>query len=296
MATPFNIDSFAAELGRGGIAKPYLFSVIVTCPNLPTKLLDPLRLRIESASLPRRTLATVEQRYHGPERKIPYAVEYSNMNLEIIMSENMIERELFMQWQDLFTSGGNNISGHRLTGNQNNYDATYYDECIGTVELFQYAESPAFQGASSKPGLLDTIIGTAQAVGINTSAITNPFGINLGIGAERNRTVKPCYTVKYLEAYPISVSEIAMGWSNDGPAKLSVEMQFRTINETHSGVVDPKAQGGLASLIRSGVNTLNAFRPAIGLIKQQGLGGALGSLVKSTGASAIGGSRGLFTF
>jgi hypothetical protein len=297
----FDIDSFAAELGKNGNAKPYLFSVIVSPPgsifNTVLKM-EGMSLRIDSVSIPRRSLMTIDQRYYGPTRKIPYMVtDYASMNMEIILSEDMREREMFMQWQDLFFSGGNKPNNASRLGKQTyNYDSTYYDECIGSVEILQYAESPIFQGTQSRQGLLQTIIGTAQAVGINTSAITNPFGINLGIGSERNRSVKECYRIQMVEAYPISIQEVPMSWSSEGIAKLNVEIQFRNLFETNN-IQNAKTQGrGLADLVRSGINTINAFRPTLGVISKQGLGGALGSGLKSTSASATGGTRGLFTF
>ena len=304
-SSTFGIDAFAAELGKGGTAKPYLFSVIISPPS---KLLTEmkatqvaLQLRIEKVSMPRRAIETIgNTQFHGPERKIAYAMTYSNVNLEIILSENMIERELFMRWQDAMfandrPAGGADFGGHRR-GEGSLYDSAYFDDYKGTLEIFQYAESPAYQGVQSKQGLIDTIIGTAQAIGFNTSAITSPFGINLGIGGEKKRDVKPCYTITLEEAYPISISDVGLDWGGSDSAKLNVEMQFRTITEKHSGAVDPKAQGGLASLVRNGINTLNAFRPAISLIKNNGLGGALNAGGNATLNSASGGTRGLFSF
>ena len=288
----FGIDAFAAELGKGGTAKPYLFSVLIAPPEGIIKLeTEALQLRIEKVSMPRRAIETIgNAQFHGPERKVAYGVSYSNISLEIILSENMIEREIFMMWQDAMFSNKNR------TGPSPIYDSAYYNDYAGSFEILQYAESPAFQGVQSKQGLLDTIIGTAQAIGFNTSAITSPFGINLGIGGEKKRDVKPCYTITLNEAYPISISDVGLDWGGSDSAKLNVEMQFRTITEEHSGAVDPKAQGGLASLVRNGINTLNAFRPAISLIKSNGLGGAFNAAGNATLNSASGGTRGLFSF
>jgi len=292
----FDINAFAAELGKRGTAKPYLFSVVISPPSkLLTEMKETqvaLPLRIERVSMPRRSIETIgNTQFHGPERKIAYGVTYSNINLDILLSENMIERELFMRWQDAMFA--KNI---RADVREQIYDSAYYDDYKGEFQIYQYAESPAYQGAESRSGLLDTIIGTAQAIGINTSAIANPFGINLGIGREPKRNVQPCYTITLNEAYPISVSDVGLDWGASDSAKLSVEMQFRTITEVHSGVKGMDAQGGLASLVRNGINTLNAFRPAISLIKSNGLGGALNAGGNASLNSAAGGTRGLFSF
>ena len=301
----FGIDAFAAELGKGGTAKPYLFSVIITPPpKLKLAFQETqaaLQLRIEKVSMPRRAIATFDNtQFHGPERKIAYGVTYSNISLEIILSENMIEREYFMRWQDAMfandsPAGGSEFGGHRR-GEGSLYDSAYFDSYAGFIEILQYAESPAFQGVQSRQGLIDTIIGTAQAIGFNTSAITSPFGINLGIGKEARRDIKPCYTIRLLEAYPISISDVQLDWGGSDSAKLNVEMQFTYITERHSGVKGIDARGGLASLVRNGINTLNAFRPAISLIKSNGLGGALNAGGNASLNSASGGTRGLFSF
>ena len=300
-SSTFGIDAFAAELGKGGIAKPYLFSVIISPPFAALAATQALQLRIDKVSMPRRAIATFDNtQFHGPERKIAYGVTYSNISLEIILSENMIEREIFMRWQDAMFANDRpaadaDFGGHRR-GEGSLYDSAYFDSYYGLLEIFQYAESPAFQGVQSRQGLIDTIIGTAQAIGFNTSAITNPFGINLGIGGEKKRNVKPCYTIKLREAYPISISEVQLDWGGSDSAKLNVEMQFTYIQERHYGAKGMDARGGLASLVRNGINTLNAFRPAISLIKSNGLGGALNAGGNASLNSAAGGTRGLFSF
>ena len=296
-ARAFNLDSFAAELGRNGIAKPYLFSVIITPPTDLGIDASPMMLRIESVSIPSRSLMTIDQRYYGPTRKIPYMVgDYPEINLEVILSEDMREREFFMRWQDMFFSGGQRYNqGTRIGKQRSNYDATYYDECIGQIDILQYAESPQFQGAQSKQGLLQTIIGTAQAIGINTSAITNPFGISLG-SSGANRNVKHCYKIQLMEAYPIRINDVNMSWESSGFAKLGVTIQFRDLFEENNIQKTSTAGAGLAGLVRNGINAMNRFRPALSLVSKQGLGGALKSGVQSTSSSALGGTRGLFTF
>ena len=301
----FNLQSFAAELGQHGIAKPYLFSVIIHPPEFllaKNFLSQPMTLRIETASLPRRSYMTHDQRYYGPERRIPYAVQFTPMNIEVILSEDMREREFFMLWQDAFLSGGSGSASARLSLNtaavQSPYDSSYYDEINGTVEILQYCESPSYQGATVTGNgsdlSLDTIIGTAQAVGINTSAITNPFGIDLGIGKAAARTPKPSYKITLDEAYPISVGEVPLSWSNDGIAKLNVEIQFRELFEFHNTSIDVKNQMGLAALVREGMNTLNRFRPALSVVSNLGVGGAIRAAGSQAGSSVL--PRGTFNF
>jgi hypothetical protein len=39
--------------------------------------------------------------------------------------------------------------------------------------------------------------------------------------------------IRFLEAYPSSVNDIAMSWGDEGYAKLQVEMRFRTSIEAN---------------------------------------------------------------
>jgi hypothetical protein len=108
----------------------------------------------------------------------------------------MREREVFMKWQDFFV-------GHYRTG-QNGlptspFDTQYYSEGIGEIEIvqFSYPIPPVGKGKS----------------------------------AQKQSDYVESYSIMLHEAYPINVNDIQMAWSDDGYAKMQVEIQYRYATE-----------------------------------------------------------------
>ena len=103
----FNVNDFTSELNKRGAAKAHNFAVAITPPDKLKPLFADvswLPMRIEAVNLPSRSLMTLEQRYHGPIRYIPYSVIYTPVTMTILLSDNMMEREMFLAWQDLAIS------------------------------------------------------------------------------------------------------------------------------------------------------------------------------------------------
>ena len=122
----FGIDQFASEIGKSGVAKTSDFVVEITAPTKAfSSVAQSMMLRIEQVSIPSRTLTTFQQNYYGPPRDIPYRFVTSPITLTILLSEDMREREFFMQWQDLFI--GNRRSPISLDSNAI-YDCGYFKE------------------------------------------------------------------------------------------------------------------------------------------------------------------------
>jgi len=293
------LNKFTADINKRGVARPCTFACIIHLPALLTPRLgrqlwvggtaSVMALRIDQASLPSRSLMTVDQRFHGPVRRIPYAAMYSTMQLQVLLSENMFEREILMSWQDMALSGG----GHTSVRNANYqahatapFDASYYNEVVGTVEILQFPESPSLQGAAaSQKSFLDTLIGTAQAVGFDPSQLTSPFGINLGLGGERSRPIRPSYRARLIEAYPQTIQEVQLNWNSTDIAHLNVEMQFHHVEEEHDASQSASAYG-FEKFLRDGVNTLNKFTPILSLFRNQGVKGGVSAALNSAGAGA----------
>lgn len=292
-----DLKGVTGEIGRRGVAKNYLFSCVITLPDIIlskfSNELNALQLRIETASIPPRQVMTVQQRYYGPPRYLPYAVMYQPMTLTVNLSDTMRERELFMAWQDLSVSGGHTGSFRSSMGSGRRmaeYDSTYYDEITGTIDVYQFPESPSAQGASSERNLLQTIVGTAQAVGFDPSILTSPLGFDIGLG-EARRKIRPSYHVKLEEAFPTFVQPIDMNWGGAEAAKLSVELTYHRAVEEHSEITAGRSGFDLSKAIRQGVNAFNRFAPTLSLIRGQGLGGgirAIGQAVTAGTSSTLG--------
>ena len=163
---PFNINRFQGEIDRGGISRTDHFEIIITPPknvidivrdrtidNLEIQsgvdsfaeltggrkqleVAESIMLRARSVNLPGRTVAQTEFFEHGSEYKIASASNYQNVSMGIICSDNLIEREFFLQWQDLA------IGGHRVDGslNRNGFYGSYYSDYISTIDINIYNE------------------------------------------------------------------------------------------------------------------------------------------------------------
>lgn len=278
----FNVSEFSAEIGKKGLAKPNLFSVMITLPDALKYLFDTsaIPLRVESASIPSRSLMTLTQRYYGPERRIPYSFMNSTMRLNVILSESMVEREIFMAWQELAVSGGG-YGGPRNSGNrrprEGMYNATYYDEIIGLVDIMQFAESPVRQVPSAFEISSGLIRGDISNLLNDFFDVYNPLNRNY-FGSSTDRTVFPQYRIQLQEAYPISIGDVSLDWSSDGVAKLPVEIEYFISTERHPESLPLEALANIERLGRGIIGGLNQFGPLIGLFRREGVAGGLRGL------------------
>ena len=94
-------SSFTSELAR-----PNRFEAIIVPPvGLVGYLGDifvgqNLRYRCETASLPSRTLATLDQKTYGPIEKFPYLNTYTDLDLTFIVESDMKQKIVFDTWLD----------------------------------------------------------------------------------------------------------------------------------------------------------------------------------------------------
>ena len=278
----FNLTEFSAELGSKGFARPSYFAVMIT---LPTALagrfgVTGLPLRIESASFPSRGLLTADQRYYGPTRRIPYGYAVQDLSLNIILSEDMVEREIFSAWQDL-------VIGKSRTTRESTaiFDAGYYKTGVdgASVELMSYATSPLSQGKGNAPTIFTQTRKILSDVGIDTSKITNPRGFDLpkvlsknkalsevlNLGQDRN--IDSVYTVKLIEPFPNNVADLPLNWSADGYSSMTVTMQYRYFTEDNLYSDDANfGQGPSFSGVLNGLGRFTkSFRPFLSTIQSK---------------------------
>jgi len=99
------ISSFSTD-----IARPNKFDVSIPIP-LPLILYrntaQQLKFRCESASLPGRTLQTVDQKIYNIVEKFPYATTYNDIDLTFIVSDSMEEKEFFDAWLEFINPSTN---------------------------------------------------------------------------------------------------------------------------------------------------------------------------------------------
>ena len=301
MANPFGLDQFIAEIGKGGIAKPSNFYVMITsavadryvkgkniigAPSLKPgakgkekeKLLP---LRIDSVNIPGRSLETITRRTVGRPRQIPMMYTMLPLQISVILSEDMWERQYFLAWQDHFI--GNLRAAGTGKETQDTLGLGYYDGGVGTIEVFQFAESPSRQKrvGPSGSGVGSTISDIASSIGLDPKIATHPLGFNLFGIKPKNVNIVEATKITFHEVYPVTVNDVAMNWNDEGALRLTVEMRYAYFTEDHR-YLDKQAADDKSGFRRA-MEGLNRFIPAISLIKNVGVIGA----AKSIGRSGI---------
>lgn len=92
----FSLSDFKTRIG--GIVRPNLwYAEIIT----PTAIEMPdFSFRCEASTLPGKTIATVDDVGSGPALKLPYDINFNDIELTIICSDDMAERKAFEDWTD----------------------------------------------------------------------------------------------------------------------------------------------------------------------------------------------------
>lgn len=211
----FNIQDFISSLSSNGTAFQNQFRVIVLPPpvmlgaftnlSLTTGVksilfggnsipLDPrhISLRVESAEIPGRSIATAEHRYYGSPRKIGYGAIYNDINCTVLCSSDLKEKMFFQNWQDAI------VGDHRSRGvtsflpfdadefssgfrkSRSEWDIGYYDDYVSTILIEQYDPS----------GILS-------------------------------------YQCALREAYPLTVNNLSLAWAASDTQKLNVTFAYR---------------------------------------------------------------------
>jgi hypothetical protein len=89
-------NSFKTDLAR-----PSRFEVDIMSKNYGGIRAADLRLRCETAELPSRTYATAEQKFgSNPVEKFPYQVQFNDLNLTFIVSDDMSPKYFFDAWME----------------------------------------------------------------------------------------------------------------------------------------------------------------------------------------------------
>lgn len=129
-------SSFKVDPARG-----HLFDVNIPVPLslIPyVSSAKQLTYRCESAQLPGRTFATMEQKTYGPIEKFPYLTTYTDIDLTFIVDGDMQQRLLFDAWLNYINPQYNNNfrykSDYSTVITVNQYNST--NELVYSVNLY----------------------------------------------------------------------------------------------------------------------------------------------------------------
>ena len=132
----FDVNQFTASLG-GGLSHSSDFEVIFTSPPalaFRTTTLRALRFRCDSVNLPSRAPLSSDVKYYGHQRKFIYGNQPTPVTMTFILSENLQERDFFLDWQDLAV-GNIRKTGQRLGG----FNVGYYQDYVcNKIDILKY--------------------------------------------------------------------------------------------------------------------------------------------------------------
>lgn len=154
----FHIGRFSAQLGKNSVSKASHFDVTFSLPNKlgfsffgngPSGVLDSinsaqnllkaseLTLRANAVELPGRTVQSTAFRSYGVERQFGYTALYEPISITFLLSEDLRERDLFLEWQDTILGNHRKKNVAEFT----DFDVGYYDDYVADIVIKKYSET-----------------------------------------------------------------------------------------------------------------------------------------------------------
>lgn len=138
----FSVSDFATNLSRTGVSKASLFDVRFTAPRGLVGATDTLRelsLRCDSVSLPNRASASIPIKYYGNVKKHYYGtIDPTPITMTVILSQNLVERDLFLTWQDVALGGIRKPFNAPRLGN---FNIGYYKDYVSNINIRKFDDS-----------------------------------------------------------------------------------------------------------------------------------------------------------
>lgn len=138
---PRSINDFKASF-KDDLARPSRFDVNIPIPITLIPYVSTARnltYRCESANLPGRQLATMEQKNYGPVETYPYTTTFNDIDLTFLVDADMNQRIFFDAWINYINPIYNNNFRYKgdysTTLRINQYDQT--NELTYSVDLFE---------------------------------------------------------------------------------------------------------------------------------------------------------------
>lgn len=135
---PFNIAQFNAQINKSDVAKSANFEVMITGPASisDSGLERDMMFRTDSAGLAGRNIQTADYTLYGIMEKIGYDMILTPLEISVILSADLREKEYFQKWQDLI------IGPYRQNQfNTGMFKLGWYDDYIGTVIVKHYDDT-----------------------------------------------------------------------------------------------------------------------------------------------------------
>lgn len=166
-----------------------------------------LNYRCESAQLPGRTFATLEQKTYGPIEKMPYLNTYTDIDLTFIIEDDMNQKIFFDAWMNYINP---------LYNNNFRYKGDY-----------------------------------STVLTVNQYDVTNQLA----------------YSVNLYDAYPVSVNQMDLDWSNEAYHKLTVTFAYTYWQNNSLQALGMELVDAGINAVSSAIGGLNGS--AVGFVQNQ---------------------------
>jgi len=192
------IDILLSEIRSTGVVKTNQFEVHINFPQgSDTERDKSIILRAQSVSMPGTNLSTVtDNNIYGPDRNIVSGVTYANeVSVTFLLDSQMKIRTYFEDWQ-------------KLTYDETSWNLKYYDDYVGTVDIF---------------------------------SLSNKLETNSAFKSSGNLKDIPNYGLRCWKAYPISIGQVEFSSSNANTlGTIDIGFSFRyTTNIDRMGSDEP---------------------------------------------------------
>ena len=216
----FNIENFAASIGRTGVARASHFMFVINVPSNQNKPLNSnligrqflenirnlgtawenygtthLAFRCDRVSMPGRIVISspYKEANYGLIREYPTNVVYQPVDASFILSKNLQEKVFFEIWQDLI------VGNHRTLGDTNDRrdhtkDLNYLSNYTTSCTIMQFEELPRSEASGSG----------GDATGLN-----------------------PIYSQELIECYPRTIQDMQADWGSQEIQRLNVVFDYK---------------------------------------------------------------------
>jgi len=123
----FDIKQFSADISRRGVVKTSNFYMTMFSPLGMTSTSRNMTMRIKAVDIPGRSAQTVGHSHYGPSYHIATGSVFTELNVNILLSEDHSEKEYFEKWMDLILGDYRNAT--------HNYDVGFYDDYKGGATI-----------------------------------------------------------------------------------------------------------------------------------------------------------------
>jgi len=222
---PYNIEAFKNLVSRGGgFARTNLYRVLFTPENAAREL----NLLCTNVSLPGRQILTNERLIGMTNKKVAYGFAVPEVTMTFLTLNDYYSRRFFEEWQSRVV-------------NTRDYTVGYYKEYVSDVTIQQ------LKSGGNIASLL--VSGNFPKVFKVLDALT-----------EMNAEDEVVYGSTLIEAFPTSLTKIALSNDQDGLVSFSVAFSFKDWTSNFTGYKNDYYDNYENSVLKKGFDIYKALK------------------------------------